>query len=226
VARKTARLAGQLKAAEWRPSPDTDADGESEFFYQPEGWGKACRFLALRYEKEPEAPAAGQPEQLQLFETEEYIYRVFVTNMDGPLDAMVWFYNQGGGAGLTAHPSNRWAMNAIHFQIAMLAYNLNCWLLLFQREGGETAETLRHTTLATSRLKFEVSGRQNQPARRAGECPLQRSLRREESFSKIDDEVAGRRWRRRWVRACRRQPVPVLTTGPPPARMKSYASVA
>ncbi len=45
-------------------------------------------------------------------------------------------------------------MNAIHFQIAMLAYNLNCWLLLFHREGTESAETLSHTTLATARLRY------------------------------------------------------------------------
>ena len=36
----------------------------------------------------------------------------------------------------------------------MLAYNLNCWLLLFQREADATPEKLRHTTLATARLRF------------------------------------------------------------------------
>jgi hypothetical protein len=46
-----------------------------------------------------------------LFDTPEYTCRVFVTNMDGPLDALVWFYNRRAGA-----------------------YNLNCWLLLFHRE--------------------------------------------------------------------------------------------
>ena len=165
VARKTSRLLKRLQTVEWKPSPDTDADEQCEFSYQPTGWGKAYRFLALRYEKQPEAPEADQPEQYQLFETPTYIYRVFVTSMDGPLDAMIWFYNQRGGAenlikeanndaGLNAHPSNCWAMNAIHFQIAMLAYNLNCWLLLFNREETEKVETLRHTTLATSRLRF------------------------------------------------------------------------
>jgi len=165
VARKTSRLVDQLKAADWKRSPRTDADGQCEFRYQPEGWGKAYRFLALRYEKKPQARTAGEPEQYQLFETPEYTYRVFVTNMDGPLDALVWFYNQRAGAenlikeanndaGLTAHPSNCWAMNANYFQIAMLAYNLNCWLLLFNREDSESVESLRHTTLATSRLRF------------------------------------------------------------------------
>jgi len=45
-------------------------------------------------------------------------------------------------------------MNCIHFQLAMLAYNLNCWLMLFNREEEAKVATLGHTTLATTRLKF------------------------------------------------------------------------
>ena len=45
-------------------------------------------------------------------------------------------------------------MNCIYFQFAMLAYNLNCWLMLFHREEPAKLETLHHTTLATARLKF------------------------------------------------------------------------
>jgi hypothetical protein len=92
VARKTARLVEELKAADWKRSPRTDADGQCEFLYQPEGWAKPYRFLGLRYEKKPEAHEADEPEQYQLFDTLEYTYRVFVTDMDGPLDAMVGFY--------------------------------------------------------------------------------------------------------------------------------------
>lgn len=165
VARKTSRLLPPLQTAQWPPSPDTDAGEQCAFSYQPTGGGKAYRFLALRYEKEPEASAAGPPEQCPLFETANYIYRVLVTNMEAPLEALVWFYKQRGGAGnlikeanndagLTAHASNRWAMNAVPFQLAMRAYNLNGWLLLFNREGSESAETVRHTTPATSRLRF------------------------------------------------------------------------
>ena len=165
VARKTARLVDQLQAAKWRHSPLTDADGQCEFSYQPEGWGKACRFLALRYEKQPESKDSEQPEQYQLFDTPECTYRVFVTDMDQSLDTLVWFYNQraaaenlikeaNNDAGLTAHPSNRWMMNANWFQIAMLAYNLNCWLQLFSREESAAVETMKHTTLATARLRF------------------------------------------------------------------------
>jgi len=142
VARKTPRLLEELQSAHWKRSPRTDADEQCEFWYQPQGWGRAYRFLALRYEKKPEPGEPEEAEQYQLFETTEYSYRVFVTNMDGPIDALVWFYRQrataenlikeaNNDAGLAAHPSKRWAMNCVHFQLAMLAYNLNCWLLLF-----------------------------------------------------------------------------------------------
>jgi hypothetical protein len=75
------------------------------------------------------------------------------------------FYNQRGGAenpikeanndaGLTAHPPGRFDVSGNHFQLAMLAYNLNCWLMPFNRELQADATELRHTTLATSRLRF------------------------------------------------------------------------
>jgi hypothetical protein len=163
VARKTSRLLTTLQSAHWRPSPRTDADQQCEFCYQPEGWGKACRFIALRYHKK-EDPSS-EHEQYQLFDSSQHLYRVFVTNMKRPIDLLVWFYNQRAGAenlikeanndaGLAAHPSGRWATNCVHFQLAMLAYNLNCWLLLFQREETAKVAELKHTTLAIARLRF------------------------------------------------------------------------
>ena len=92
VARKTARLVDELTAADLEPSLRTDADGQCEFPCQPGGWGKACRFVALRYEKAREPREADQPERYQLFDTPEYAYRVFVTNMDGPLGTLLGFY--------------------------------------------------------------------------------------------------------------------------------------
>lgn len=162
-ARKTARLVEQLRQAEWKPSPKTDADAECEFRYQPDGWSKPYRFVALRKENPREERET--EEQYQLFETSQYKYRVFVTDFVEPIDFVVWFYGQRGGAenlikeanndaGLAAHPSGRFDVNGNHFQLAMLAYNLNCWLMLFNREPQSDATALRHTTLATSRLRF------------------------------------------------------------------------
>jgi hypothetical protein len=164
-ARKTFRLVDELKAAGWQRSPRTDADGQCEFGYQPEGWGKAYGFIALRYQKQPRPSQDDEPEQYQLFDTPEYSYRVFVTHMTDAIDLLAWFYNQRAGAenlikeanndgGLAAHPSTRWIMNCNYFQLVMLAYNLNCWLMLFHREEDAKVETLQHTTLATARLRF------------------------------------------------------------------------
>jgi Transposase DDE domain group 1 len=161
TASKTSRLREELEKARWKPSPKTDADEQCEFKYQPEGWGKAYRFIALRYEKKDESPK----EQYQLMETADYIYRVFVTNLEDAIELLVWFYDHRAGAenlikeanndaGLATHPSRQWAANCVHFQLAMLAYNLNCWLLLFQREEKTKVEDLQHTTLAVARLRF------------------------------------------------------------------------
>ena len=164
-AQKTPRLVEELKAARWTGSPRTDADGQCEFRYQPEGWGKAYRFVALRYYKKPKPNKSSEPEQYQLFDTPQYSYRVFVTDLNAPIDALVGFYRQraaaenlikeaNNDAGLAAHPSARWYMNCVHFQLAMLAYNLNCWLMLFNREERAHTQDLHHTTLATARLRF------------------------------------------------------------------------
>ena len=176
-ARKTSRLVAELQKAEWKPSKKTDADEECEFLYQPEGWAKPYRFLALRYDKaareqKPQEQQknnkkrdANEAEQYQLFDTAPYEYRVFVTNMSGAIAEMVGFYRQrataenlikeaNNDAGLKAHPSNRFDMNRIQFQLALVAYNLNCWLMLFNREPVADVAKLEHTTLAIARLRF------------------------------------------------------------------------
>jgi len=119
----------------------------------------------LRYQKKAKVKPNDEPDQYQLFNTPEYTYRVFVTNLDAAIDVVVGFYRQRAGAenlikeanndaGLAAHPSARWAMNCVHFQLAMLAYNLNCWLMLFNREEQSKVDEVRHTTLVTARLRF------------------------------------------------------------------------
>lgn len=165
VARKTSRLVSELHQAKWKPSPHTDADEQCEFWYQPDGWGKPCRFIALRYAQKEKQKTEQEREQYQLFDTPEYTYRVFVTNRKEAIAELVEFYNGRAGAenlikeanndaGLAAHPSGRWAPNCVHFQLVMLAYNLNCWLMLFQRQEGTKAEEMKHTTLATARLRY------------------------------------------------------------------------
>jgi len=163
AAQKSTSLLAAMQAARWTGSPQTDADGQCEFRHQPSEWPKAYRYVGLRYEKKPKP--GRKTEQYQLFDGPEYSYRVFVTNLDAPIHRVVEFYRQRAGAenlikeanndaGLAAHPSTRWATNCVHFQLAMLAYNLNCWLLLFHRDEQVKAADLHHTTMATARLRF------------------------------------------------------------------------
>ena len=160
---KSASLMAAMQSARWTGSPRTDADGQCEFHHQPSEWPKGYRYVALRYQKKPKPER--KMEQYQLFDGPQYTYRVFVTDVDAPIDAVVGFYRQRAGAenlikeanndaGLAAHPSTRWATNCVHFQLAMLAYNLNCWLMLFHRDEQVKAADLRHTTIATARLRF------------------------------------------------------------------------
>jgi len=87
-------------------------------------------------------------------------------------------YNQRAGAenlikeanndaGLAAHPSEQWAANCVHFQLAMLAYNLNCWLLLFNREEKVQADDLKAHDVCDGAIAFSVCGGQDLAARRA-----------------------------------------------------------
>src|ERR1035437_9606301 len=85
-----------------------------------------------------------------------------------PIDFVVWFYNQRGGAenlikeanndaGLAAHPSGRFDVNGNHFQLAMLAYNLNCWLMLFNRVPQTNATALQPES-GVKMTAFRVGG--------------------------------------------------------------------
>jgi hypothetical protein len=122
--------------------------------------------VGLRYDQ-PE-PDADHPDQIGLFDGLACRYRVFVTNISSEKwspAAVMAFYNKRAAvenlikesntdSGLTAHPSGQWAMNANHFQLSMIAYNLNCWLALFEREESVTVPELRHRTVATTRLRL------------------------------------------------------------------------
>jgi hypothetical protein len=70
------------------------------------------------YQKKPKPKPPKEPEQYQLFDTLEYGYRVFVTNLNAPIDVVAGFYRQwaragnlineaNSDAGLAAHPSAR-----------------------------------------------------------------------------------------------------------------------
>ena len=117
-----------------------------------------------------------------------------------PIDLLVWFYRQrasaenlikeaNNDAGLAAHPSKRWAMNCVHFQLAMLAYNLNCWLVLFNREKTADAAEMKHVQLSTTRLRFLFLAAKIWCHSRTSGGQLQRSLRGERNLSAADGSL-------------------------------------
>jgi len=105
----------------------------NECWYQPAGWGAACRFVAMRIEKDKRGDR-----QLALLEEENYVYRVFVTNLQlRPHNVIVRYdkradvENSIGEAqreGILAIPSKKFQSNHAYFQIVMLAYNLWRWM--------------------------------------------------------------------------------------------------
>ena len=176
------------------------------------GEGIPVRGPALR-ENRARRRKPEETEQYQLFETSQYKYRVFVTDMSDPIYFVVWFYNQRGGAenlikeanndaGLAAHPSGRFDVNGNHFQLAMLAYNLNCWLMLFNREPQADATATAPHDSGDLAAALPVRGGQDLASRRPHWSELQRSLRGEGRVRAADGSAAPDRAARR--RAMRR----------------------
>ena len=107
--------------------------------------------MGLRYDQ-PE-PDAADPDQIGLFDGLACRYRVFVTNMDSgqwsPAE-VVAFYNKRAAVENLIQEAN----NGIGLTAHLIAYNLNCWLALFEREESLTVPELTHRTVATNRLRL------------------------------------------------------------------------
>jgi hypothetical protein len=101
--------------------------------YQPQGWNRPCRFVAMRIPKELKTPS-GEPMQYELFEDGQYTYRIFCTNLTGKAHKVIAAYDKRADVenlvgeskreGLDAIPSAKFASNYAYFQIVMLAYNI------------------------------------------------------------------------------------------------------
>jgi hypothetical protein len=100
-------------------------------FYQPFGWQRPCRFVVMRIPKKPEE---GKQTQRELFEENQYTYRIFCTNLSGKAHVVIETYDKRADVenlvgeakweGLDAIPSGKFKNNYAFFQIVMLAYNL------------------------------------------------------------------------------------------------------
>jgi len=103
----------------------------NECVYQPQGWGKACRFVVMRIPKR--VPSEGAV-QIELLEDGRYTYRIFVTNRPGRPHEVIEEYDKRADCenligeakreGLSAIPSGKFLNNYAYFQLVMLVYNI------------------------------------------------------------------------------------------------------
>jgi hypothetical protein len=139
--------------------------------YQPLGWELPCRFVAMRIPKEQSASPM-QPLQGELFEEDQYTYRVFCTDLRGKPHKIIAQYDKRADAenligeakreGLDAIPSAKFKNNYAYFQIVMLAYNLwRYYKILAQRSTQELASEepnllggIQDNTIRIARLKL------------------------------------------------------------------------
>lgn len=152
---KTSALVRQLEEADWKSWAGTG--GVCEFWYEPMGWGRPRRFVAVRYRLEQEPS-----NQYQLFATEQWKYRVFVTNRrenkraicreyDGRATAENYIKEGCNDAGFAVLSGRCFEANQNYLQLAILAYNCNRWLQLM---ALSPQQTYQRTQLRTSRLRW------------------------------------------------------------------------
>jgi len=118
-------------AAWYRPRQKEEAEFNS-CFYQPIGWQCPCRFVVMRILRKPDEDE--KQVQRELFEEDQYVYRIFCTNLRGKPHEVIENYDKRADVenlvgeakreGLDAIPSGKFKNNYAFFQIAMLAYNL------------------------------------------------------------------------------------------------------
>jgi len=117
----------------------------NECRYQPQGWEAPCRFVVMRIPKDQRGDR-----QLKLLDGENYLYRVFVTNVPGRPHTVIADYDQRAAVepligeaqreGVLAIPSKRFQTHHAFFQLVMLAYNLWRWMKLLAGHAERQAQ--------------------------------------------------------------------------------------
>ena len=196
VARKTSRLVERLRAAEWKRSPKTDAEGQCEFRYQPEGWGRAYRFLALRYKKQAEAPSRARAIST-LRHPGVYLSGVRHRHGPGPGSAGVVLQPAGWGGEPDQGSQQRRRLGGASFRA--LGEQLRTFsagdaglqpeLLADAVPAGRGSGSGRTGAYPAGHgaVAFSVCGRQDLAARRAGGRQLQRPICGARNVSAVDE---------------------------------------
>jgi hypothetical protein len=105
----------------------------AEFAYQPHGWKKEYRFVALRRKTQQDPD-----NQTTLFTMDRYAYSVIVTNLSLTPYGVFNFYKNRAGLERIIRilkndfpfgkaPTKNFAANALYAELSLLAYNLIIW---------------------------------------------------------------------------------------------------
>jgi hypothetical protein len=143
--------------------------------YQPGGWSRPCRFVAMRILKEQKQPSS-QPQQGVLFEDDKYTYRIFCTNLAGPAHQVIAQYDKRADVenlvgeakreGLDMIPSAKFKNNYAFLQIVMLAYNIWRYMKMIANHSvsdhrsdsaasaGNALKGIMNNTVRIARLKL------------------------------------------------------------------------
>jgi hypothetical protein len=153
----------------YRPWKRRDVEFNS-CVYQPHGWGKPARFVAMRIPIEKVEPPEKQIQGM-LFEEDRYKYRIFCTSLNDPAHKVIDEYdtradveNLVGEAkreGLAAIPSSKFKNNYAFFQLVMLGYNIWRYIKIMAAMSNretESCETriqgIKANTIRIARLKL------------------------------------------------------------------------
>lgn len=152
-------------ASAWYCPWKTEEAQFNSCFYQPFGWERPCRFVVMRIPKQDQEDK--RQTQRELFEENQYAYRIFCTNLGGKAHEVIEAYDKRADAenligeakqeGLDAIPSAKFKNNYAFFQIAMLAYNLwRYFKILASLCGtkGKTFSGVRDNKIRIARLKL------------------------------------------------------------------------
>ena len=137
--------------------------------YQPHGWKSPVRFVAMRFPKELYADPK-EPLQYELFEDDNYSYRIFCTNLKGKPHKIIAQYDKRADVenlvgeakreGLEAIPSAKFKNNFAFFQVVMLAYNIWRYFKIMAQMSakGNTSDAslqgVQDNTIRIARLKL------------------------------------------------------------------------
>ena len=137
--------------------------------YQPIGWKSPVRFVAMRIPKELTA-GPKEPLQYELFEDDNYTYRVFCTSLKSKAHKIIAQYDKRADVenlvgeakreGLEAIPSAKFKNNFAFFQVVMLAYNIWRYLKMMAQMSAkeDTADAslqgVQDNTIRIARLRL------------------------------------------------------------------------